>query len=123
MAAGRQRIPELESIEFTGAASIADYSKELRNLARDLSHETGTAAQELQAVLSRQRGHPLLMGIDVRLRARKVTKRLDRASECFAGGAVEAVKLYAEFRVQFADAINPRPAKKDPRRFDFDDGG
>jgi hypothetical protein len=120
--ATRSRIPELESIEFTGAKSVAEYSKALRNLSRDMSSEAAFAAEELQAVLSRQKGHPLLMGIDVRMRARKVTRRLHRASELFAGSAVEAVKLYQEFRIQFADVISPRPSRAPAKAFDFDDG-
>jgi hypothetical protein len=118
--AAKQRIPELSGIEFTGHAAITEYSKTLRALMRDLAYELDFAAEEIQAVLSRQRGHPLLFGIDVRLRARKVAKRLRRASELCAGAAVEAVKFYQEFRKQFAEVINPQRAK--PRQaFDFND--
>lgn len=117
---GKQRIPELESIDFTGAASIRKYSQSLRDLGRDLSAETGFGAEELYAVLTRQKGHPLLAGIDVKMRARKVAKRLHRASELFAGGAVEAVKLHQEFRLQFAEVL--KPSRKTPaKKFDFDD--
>jgi hypothetical protein len=116
----RNRIPELESIEFTGHQSVARYAKEARALCRDLAHEFDFAGEELQAVLSRQKGHPLLMGVDIRLRARKVTKRLHRASELAAGAAVESVKLYQEFRLQFADAITPKD-RKPAKAFDFND--
>lgn len=118
--ATRNRIPELSGIEFTGHKSVVDYSKALREIQRDLSHETDFGAEEIRAVLSRQRGHPLLMGVDVRLRARKVAKRLHRVSELNAGAAVEAVKFYQEFRMQFAEAITPsrRPHGK---AFDFED--
>jgi hypothetical protein len=121
MATGRKRIPELESIEFTGASSLAEYSRALRNLSRDIANETEFAAEELLAVLSKQKGHPLLAGIDTRLRARRVAKRLYRASELYLGGAVEAVKLYQEFRKQFTDVIKPKASKKPARLFDFDD--
>ena len=118
--ATRSRIPELEAIEFKGHKSVAQYSKAGRDLCRDLSAEFDFAAEELQAVLARQKGHPLLMGIDTRLRARKVAKRLHRASELAAGAAVESVKFYAEFRLQFGEVISP--AKEKPRMdFDFDD--
>jgi hypothetical protein len=121
MAATRKRIPELESIDFTGAKSVANYSKTLRDLSRDMSNESEFAAEELTAVLSRQRGHPLLAGIDVRMRARRVARRLYRAAQLYNGAAVEAVKLYQEFRVQFADVITPKAPAKPARRFDFDD--
>ena len=121
MAGTRKRIPELEAIEFNGAKSIAAYSKALRDLARDVANETDFAAEEVVAVLSRQKGHPLLAGIDTRMRARKVAKRLHRASECFIGGAIEAVKFNQEFRVQFADVITPKPDRRPARQFNFDD--
>ena len=121
MAATRKRIPELESIEFTGARSVAAYSRALRDLSRDMSNESEFAAEELVAVLSRQKGHPLLAGIDVRMRARRVARRLYRAAQLYNGAAVEAVKLYQEFRMQFSDVINPKPSKTPARRFDFDD--
>jgi len=119
MATTRKRIPELEGIEFTGAQAVADYSKALRQLSRDMSNEAEFAAEELVAVLSRQKGHPLLAGIDTRMRARRVAKRLYRAAELYIGAAVEAVKLYQEFRLQFADVINPKPAQQPAKRFDF----
>jgi hypothetical protein len=121
-ALARARIPELSGIEFTGHASVAEYSNELRNLLRDIAHEVDFGAEEIYVVLSRQRGHPLLFGIDVRFRARKVAKRLHRVEELVAGGAVEAVKFYREFRLQFADAINP-PAHRPGPAFDFGDAG
>ena len=118
--AKRNRIPELSGIEFTGHKSVVDYSKALREVERDLAHEADFAAEEIQAVLSSQRGHPLLMGVDVRLRARKVAKRLHRVAELHAGAAVEAVKFYAEFRRQFAEVINP-PKRTPGKAFDFED--
>jgi hypothetical protein len=119
MAAAKQRIPELSGIEFTGHASVATYSGELRSLLRDVAYEIDFAAEEIQAVLARQKGHPLLLGLDVRLRARKVAKRLHRAQECVTGGAVEAVKFYREFRKQFAEVI--APPKQTRASFDFND--
>jgi hypothetical protein len=119
--AAKSRIPELQSIEFNGSASIKKYSQKMRDIARDLSWEADFAAEELQAILARQgKGHPLLMGVDTKLRARKVAKRLHRASELLAGAGVEAVKLYEEFRLQFADIIKPQKPKKQDK-FDFDD--
>jgi hypothetical protein len=119
-AAARQRIPELSGIEFTGHASVAEYSRTLRALMRDLGCELDFAAEEIQAVLSRQKGHPLLMGADVRLRARRVARRLRRGSELCTGAAVEAVKFYHEFRAQFAEVITPRTATAG-KPFDFND--
>lgn len=115
----RTRIPELEVIEFKGAKAIAEYSRKLRALGRDLAAELDASADEVQAVLSRQKGHPLLFGLDVRSRARKVAKRLRRAAELGQGVAVEAVKFNTEFRIQFAEAIQPK--RRTPKSFDFND--
>jgi hypothetical protein len=114
------RIPELEVIEFKGASAIAEYSRKLRALGRDLAAELGASSQEVKAVLSAQQGHPLLFGADVKLRARKVARRLERAAELGMGIAVEAVKFNTEFRIQFADVLNPRK-KNHSKKFNFDD--
>jgi hypothetical protein len=113
------RIPELEVIEFKGASSIAEYSRKARALGRDQAAEYSAAAEEVKAVLSAQNGHPLLFGADVKLRARKVSRRLQRAAELAQGIAVEAVRFNTEFRMQFADVINPR--RRTPKKFDFND--
>lgn len=120
MADERTRIPELKGIEFTGHASIKRYSTKLRELQRDLAHELDYAAEELYAVLCAQKGHPLLAGLDIRLRARRVSRRLHRIAELNAGAAVEAVRFYAQFRQEFQDIINP-PKSKPRKDFDFND--
>lgn len=115
----KNRIPELEVIEFNGAKAIAEYSRRLRALGRELAAELDASSEEIKAVLARQKGHPLLMGADVRVRARKVAKRLTRAGELGQGVATEAVKFNQEFRMQFADVIEPKRRKKPS--FDFND--
>ena len=117
---GRTRIPELEVIEFTGAQAIGEYSRRLRALGRDLAAELDASADEVQAVLSRQKGHPMLLGLDVRIRARRVGHRLKRCAELAQGVAVEAVRFNTEFRTQFADVIMPRPQRA--ATFNFNDG-
>lgn len=118
---GRGRIPELSGIEFTGHESVKDYAGTLRGLFRDLAFEVEFGRGELYEVLSRQSGHPLLMGIDVKLRARRVCKRLDRLAALMGGGVTESVAFYREFRQQFAPAIQPPRKRTDPREFKWDD--
>src|SRR5260370_24293771 len=103
----------------TGQPPLAEYSGELRGRLGDVAYEIDFATEEVSAVLSRQKGHPLLLGLDVKLRARKVARRLHRAQECVTGAAIEAVKFYREFRLQFAEVITPPKAK--PKSFDFGD--
>lgn len=105
------RIPELESIEFKGSKSIADYSTKGRNLLRDIAWEFHESSEEVKAALSRQKGHPLLFGLDVRIRARRVAARLQRASEGAVGVAAELVKFNAEYKRQFVE-----PAQEAKRR-------
>ena len=116
----RGRIPELSGIEFTGAESVKDYAATLRGLFRDLAFEVEFGRGELYEVLTRQQGHPLLMGIDVRLRARRVCKRLDRLAALMGGGVTESVAFYREFRLQFAPAIQPPRQPSQQRAFDWD---
>ncbi|MGI8333517.1 hypothetical protein ACRYCC_26490 [Actinomadura scrupuli] len=116
----RKRIPELAAIPFTGAKSITQYSKEGRNICRELAWEFEMAAEEVYgALVASQKGHPLLLGVDVKWRARRVRSRLLRAAEQAQGAGVELVKFHAQFRREFADILNP-PSKKKPA-FDFND--
>jgi hypothetical protein len=119
-AAVRGRIPELSGIEFTGHESVRDYAGTLRGLFRDLAFELEFGRGELYEVLSRQSGHPLLMGIDTRLRARRVCKRLDRLAALMGGGVTESIAFYREFRLQFAPAIQPQQQRPNPRVFNWD---
>jgi hypothetical protein len=115
----RGRIPELSGVQFTGKSSVEQYARVLRGLFRDLAFEVEFGSGELYAVLSRQQGHPLLMGLDVRLRARRVCRRLDRLARLMGGGCVESVAFYQEFRRQFEPAIaNRKPPVR--KAFDWD---
>lgn len=117
---GSSKVPELSGIEFDGHSSIRAYADASRKLFRDLAFELEFSAGELYAVLSRQQGHPMLAGLDVKLRARRVRRRLERMGQLASGGAIESVKFYAEFRRQFAPAIEPERAKKPAQTFDFE---
>lgn len=117
----RRRIPELQAIDFTGSRSITEYSKEARGLCRELAWEFSMAADDVYAVLvATGKGHPLLAGVDVKWRARRVRNRLRRAADYAASAGTETVKFHHQFRADFADVI--RPAKRErTRRFDFTD--
>ncbi|MGH3380735.1 MAG: hypothetical protein ACRDP6_38975 [Actinoallomurus sp.] len=110
----RKRIPELQSIEFKGSKSIADYSRTGRDLSRDLAWEYHESADEVRAVLSAQKGHPLLIGLDVKIRARRVAAHLKRAAEGQAGVAAALVKFNAEYKRQFVDPANA--SKRKPKK-------
>jgi hypothetical protein len=117
------RINELSGIQFTGARSVAQYSKVSRKLCRDFALECYFSADELEAVLiGSMKGNALLALIgapDVRMRARRVARRLRRMGELQQGAAAEAAKLNAQFRKEFADILNP--PKPSGKKFNFKD--
>ncbi|MCP2336125.1 hypothetical protein [Actinomadura rupiterrae] len=115
----KDRIPELSEIPFTGAKSITAYSQAGRKLCRDLTIEFDMAADEVYAALvASQKGNPMLLGVDVRIRARRVQKRLKRASEHTKAAGAEMVRFHAQFRKEFADVLNPPKSKP---KFNFKD--
>jgi hypothetical protein len=117
----RRRIPELSAIEFTGSRAITAYSKEGRDLCREMSWEFEMGADEVEGALrASQKGHPLLMGVDVKWRARRVANRLRRAADFQVAAGVELVKFRVQFRTEFADVLMP-PKKKPSKKFDFED--
>ncbi|GAA2875539.1 hypothetical protein GCM10010517_36450 [Streptosporangium fragile] len=117
---GRARIPELSNIPWGGPKAITDYAKIGRALVRDLGGEFEMGAEELYAVLIRSfKGHPILALLgapDVRLRARRVTRRLKRAAELQRGSAVELVKFHQQFRKEFIEQL---PSIRDKKKVEF----
>jgi hypothetical protein len=93
---------------------VAHYSRAGRDLARDFGWELHESAAELQAALSAQKGHPLLLGLDVKLRARRVAAHLKRAAEAQVGAAAALVKMNAEYKRQFVDPA--QVAKKQSKK-------
>ncbi|MDH2429297.1 hypothetical protein [Sphaerisporangium sp. TRM90804] len=112
------KVPALEVIEFDGSESIATYASVSRDLAWALCMEYEGSSDELYAVLCEMgEGHPLAFGLDVKWRARRVCKRLDRMAEMAAGLAVESVKLNLEYCREFAELVKPVPKRQ--RKWDW----
>lgn len=103
----------LDVIEFDGSESVAAYALASRDYTRALCQEYEGAADDLYGILCELgTGHPLAFGIDVKLRARKVAKRLERMAEMASWIAVESVKLNLEYRKQFAELVAPEKTRK-----------
>lgn len=100
-----RQISELARIEFTGSlgAAFNDYSAELYALARRWQFELDMAAADVQAGLEALHGHPLLLGLDVRLKARRVAKALRRAQNLAHGLANEAQFLHRAYVQHFVN--------------------
>ncbi|WP_017559075.1 hypothetical protein [Nocardiopsis baichengensis] len=100
---GGARIDELSEIDFRGkiGPQVNQYAKKSRKLARDLASELDSGASDARRAMKALKGHPLLLGLDVSLRARKVARKLKRAKELAQGISAESIKFSAEYRKQF----------------------
>jgi hypothetical protein len=111
----RDRIEEIADCEFTGkrvAERIARYAQLTQRLAHDMARELDNTEEAVTAALRQLKGHPLLAGVDVRLRARRVTRPLREARELCKGISAEVVAFNMQFRTDFAQALDTkRPTK------------
>ncbi|MFD0774705.1 hypothetical protein ACFQZ2_12275 [Streptomonospora algeriensis] len=115
---GEARIHELAEIDFTGrvGTQVTTYAKKSRKFARDLASELETGAEDARQAMKGLKGHPALMGVDVRLRARRVARKLRRAQELAKGISAESVKFASEYRKQFIHA--PAGVRTTPKNAD-----
>jgi hypothetical protein len=71
-----------------------------------MARELGTAEHAALGALRQLKGHPLLVGVDVKWRARRVTRVLREARELCEGISAECVAFNLQFRTEFADALS-----------------
>jgi hypothetical protein len=93
------------------AAQISQYAALTQQFAHDVARELATAEDAASAAMRQLKGHPMLAGVDVRWRARRVTRVLREARELCEGISAESVAFNVQFRNEFADALK-RPTKK-----------
>lgn len=100
-----RRIDELTQVEFVGSLSEAfeAYSRELYALARRWQFELDMAASDSRAAMESLQGHPLLFGLDAKIKARRVSNRLTRAQALAHGLAEEARKFDRAYRRHFLE--------------------
>jgi len=113
---GEDRMDELGEIEFFGhvGTQVIRYARTSRRFARDLAAELESAAHDSRVAMSALKGHPALLGLDVKIRARRVSRKLKRAKELAQGISAESVKFAAEYRKQFIHA--PAAVRTAPRK-------
>lgn len=114
-----QRLDTIADCEFTGPRvpqQIAEYASLTQRLAHDTVRELDSAEARCRAALRQlARSEPsLLGGVNVRLRARKVTKVFREMREMAMAMSKEAVAFNVAFRREFGDALTGRPAKPRP---------
>lgn len=115
MSTAEKRLDEIADCEFVGknvAGQIAQYATLTQQLAHDLAREISTAEQAAMAAMRQLKGHPMLRGVDVRWRARRVTRVLREARELCEGISAECVAFNVQFRHEFAHALRPGKAKE-----------
>lgn len=124
MSSGNARITDLATVEFRDkkiGGQIATYAKKSQRLGRDFAAEFDRAAAEARTAMHGLKGHPALFGIDVRVRARWVARRLERAKELAIALSAESVKFAAEYNRQFIEQAhaNSRKEMRKPRKVDL----
>lgn len=99
----RRNITELASVEFTGSlgAAFQHYGKQLTVLAERWGTELDIAAVDAEAAMSTMKGHKLLFGLDSKVRARRVAKRLKRARDLAAALAERGESFHRSYRKHF----------------------
>ncbi|MER5419893.1 hypothetical protein [Streptosporangium roseum] len=99
----RRNITELSTIEFTGSlgAAFHAYGKQLTGLAERWGTELEIAAVDAEAAMSSMKGHALLFGLDSKVRARRVAKRLKRAQTLAAALAEQGENFHRTYRKHF----------------------
>jgi hypothetical protein len=102
------RLDEIAECEFLGKdlpGQVTQYARLTQQFAHDLARELAQAEEAALAAMRQLTGHPLLAGIDVRLRARRVARVLREARELCVGVSSECVAFTVQFRTEFADAL------------------
>ncbi|WP_182876116.1 hypothetical protein [Microbispora sp. H10670] len=120
MGTGNARLDEIADIEFHGKvpAKIAAYTLATQRFAHDLARELDHAEAAAEAAMTQLKGHPMLLGVDVRARAWRVARYLREAREIAQGISAEAVKFNLQFRQEFLDALEALE-KRDTKRSDY----
>ena len=100
-----RRIDELARIEFKGSLAQATYAygQQMFVIGHRLRMELDMSASDAEAAMSRLHGNPLLFGLDARIKARRVAKRLKRAQDLADGIASEGEKFHAAYLKHFID--------------------
>ena len=107
MGTGNDRLDEIADIEFHGKVppKIAAYAVATQRFAHDLARELDAGEAAAESAMAQLKGHPLLMGVDVRARAWWVARHLREARELAQGISGEAVKFDLQFRQEFLEVL------------------
>ncbi|REE96640.1 hypothetical protein [Thermomonospora umbrina] len=98
-----RNITELSNVEFTGSlgAAFLAYGRALEEIGDRWATELEIAAVDAEAAMSSMKGHVLLFGLDSKVRARRVAKRLKRAQELARSMAAKGDSFHRSYRKHF----------------------
>ncbi|WP_433239917.1 hypothetical protein [Actinomadura nitritigenes] len=125
MGSGEQMIDRLGDIEFRGKVGkhIAEYAKATQRFGHDLAYELDNAATAAEAAMKELDGHPLLFGVDVKIRAGRVAGKLRKARELALAISAESVKFHVQYRQEFLqigrDDVRGRSGRRYTGRVDL----
>jgi hypothetical protein len=97
--------------EFNSSDEVRAYCNNLRAVMLQASIELAIASKILEARLAQATGLPGDNVVQVRMRARKVSRKLKKASDGAVAAAKSAVGAYAAFQREYADLMRPRPQR------------
>lgn len=98
-----RNITELSSIEFTGSlgAAFKAYGAELTALGDRWGIELEIASTDAEAAMVAMKGHWYLLGLDTKVRAFRVARRLKRARDLASALAERGEKFPRSYRKHF----------------------
>ncbi|MFC5744857.1 hypothetical protein [Actinomadura rugatobispora] len=105
MGTGEQRMNEIGEIAFRGRVgqNVADYARANQRFAHDMAQELVNGAEAAARAMRKLDGHPGLFGVDVRLRARRVARKLRKAEKLALGVSAEVVRFNQQYRREFLE--------------------
>jgi hypothetical protein len=115
---GSQRIDALvkalEDVELTDQHSLNAFCEALRKLSGRLAVETAIGSGQLTAgakAMAKGSGNAFLMGLDVKLKMRRVTRALDACADHLGSAAASAVTAWTTFEAEFEEVLNKSTRK------------
>jgi hypothetical protein len=101
-------VDNLSKMELAGTEDFNKYLLECKNVCKALAIETGSRADEIQAILiENTKGFDRLAG---RMKARKVARQLKRVSEAAQRGMIHSARTWAVYRREY-DVQQAKPKK------------
>ncbi|MFJ7050027.1 plasmid transfer protein TraA [Streptomyces sp. NPDC101112] len=97
--------------EFNTTDDVRSYCNGLRALMIQAAIELAMASKILEARLGQSMPLPGENAIQAKMRAKRVSWKLKRASDGATAAAKNAVAAYAAFQREYADLIRPRPQR------------